>query len=159
MSISENSAEFRLVAVSDTHMMTSALSRAMPLFENADAVVHLGDMVRDARKLQQMLQRPIISVLGNNDYEGAPPDFILTPCGKRIWLTHGHRYGVKQGHNLLALAARERNADAVLYGHTHKADIAWEGPLLIINPGAAMLGTAAEIIITAEAITPRIVQF
>ena len=48
------------------------------------------------------------------------PDFQeFSVAGRKIFLTHGHRYGVYYGLSELRTEAVERGCDIVLYGHTH----------------------------------------
>ena len=56
-------------------------------------------------------------------------------------MTHGHRYGVKSGYLRAIYAAREQQADLLLFGHTHYAECFQEGPLWVLNPGAARNGS------------------
>ena len=51
-------------------------------------------------------------------------------------LTHGHLYGVKSDLTRVVYAARERNADLLLYGHTHIPVTDYEDGLYILNPGS-----------------------
>ena len=56
--------------------------------------------------------------------------------GVRIFGTHGHRYGVKQGLLRFSLAAQEQQAQVALFGHTHIPYCRQEGGLWLLNPGA-----------------------
>lgn len=60
--------------------------------------------------------------------------------GKRILMTHGHRYGVKSGYLRAVYAAKEQQADILLFGHTHRAECFQEEGLWVLNPGAAADG-------------------
>ena len=58
------------------------------------------------------------------------------------------------------------DSDVFVYGHTHVADIRWEGKILYINPGSAtdppsLLAkpSVGLLKITRETITPQIVEF
>ena len=48
-----------------------------------------------------------------------PKEVLLPLCGKIFFALHGHTRAVKSGLQILSEAAREKNADIVLYGHTH----------------------------------------
>lgn len=76
--------------------------------------------------------------------------------GVKLYMTHGHRFAVKSGTNLLLQAARENNVQAVLYGHTHIAqcDLLDDG-MWVLNPGScgSASGSAGIIEIEDERIT------
>ena len=55
---------------------------------------------------------------------------------KKIFLTHGHIYGVKRDISLLRQAAVSKGADIAVYGHTHVAVIDDGEDCLVINPGS-----------------------
>ena len=58
-----------------------------------------------------------------------------------LYMTHGHRHNVKMGLYSLLREARNMNAQAVLYGHTHVADChREEDGLWVLNPGACGSG-------------------
>ena len=111
----------KLLVVSDVHGDLDALERAVDAEADADAVIFLGDGLREAEDLQDM--RPelkIYSVRGNCDYVSfAPPDGLAAFGGVLFYYTHGNLYNVKNELDTLADAARARGADAALYGHTH----------------------------------------
>lgn len=73
------------------------------------------------------------------------PDFQeFSVAGRKIFLTHGHRYGVYYGLSELRTEAVERGCDIVLYGHTHvpnslKTHAVRNGKkefLAVLNPGS-----------------------
>ena len=70
----------KLLVVSDVHGDLDALERAVDAEADADAVIFLGDGLREAENLQDM--RPelkIYSVRGNCDYASfAPPGWPLS---------------------------------------------------------------------------------
>ena len=123
----------RLLVVSDSHGHTDRLLAAAKA-ANADAIVHLGDHARDAAVLAPFA--PVYTVQGNCDFCTAPEELLLTLEGKKIFITHGHRYHVKSDMVLLEQAARDKGAQAVLYGHTHIADYCFHNRMLLLNPGA-----------------------
>ena len=108
----------RVIVCSDSHGSFEPLQRAAKMFE-ADLVIHLGDHASDAARLSREIEIPVEYVRGNCDATGAPEEKLLNLEGKKILITHGHRYHVKSGITELALRMRELDADAALYGHTH----------------------------------------
>ena len=128
----------KLLVVSDVHGDLDALERAVDAEADADAVIFLGDGLREAENLQDM--RPelkIYSVRGNCDYASfAPPDGLAAFGGVLFYYTHGNLYNVKNELDTLADAARARGADAALYGHTHCAGCEERSGVVLFNPGA-----------------------
>lgn len=130
----------KILIVSDSHGRWQTLQRLVER-ERPDRVFHLGDLLSDAGKLSFACpDTPVEGVLGNCDGWSARGDTALTLSyeGVRFFLTHGHAYRVKSGLELLVDAARARNADVVLFGHTHRA-LCQCGPggLWVVNPGTA----------------------
>ena len=77
------------------------------------------------------------NVAGNTDWpDGKTPDeIVVEAAGHRIFLTHGHIYGVRSTLEMLVQAAREEQADIAVYGHTHVAQDV-EGEVRVLNPGS-----------------------
>ena len=116
------------------------MERAVEL-HRPDLILHLGDVVRDARVLAgRFPEIPLEYVAGNCDGyggDGAPPSKCLTVEGRTIFMTHGHPYQVKLSPYHAILAAREAEAQILLFGHTHEAVCFQEGSLWVMNPGSA----------------------
>lgn len=70
------------------------------MLEDPDAIMHLGDHVSDAEELSYALDLiDFYMVRGNCDFGAQAPETILTELGGvRLFLTHGHLFGVKSGH-------------------------------------------------------------
>ena len=119
--------------MSDTHGNTAVMKKLLPIMEESDFVIHLGDYATDKRCLSEKVYEKLYAVKGNCD--GGGDDLIIEAEGKKILLTHGDRYGVKKGLTELFFKAKEINADAVFYGHTHISDVTETGGVLLINPG------------------------
>lgn len=103
-----------------------------------DLILHLGDGGRDLDGIRSRFPGiKLEAVCGNCDLSSGLPEVLdLTVCGVRLFLTHGHLYGVKSNLNRLLYAAEERGAQAVLFGHTHRALVTEAGGLTVINPGS-----------------------
>ncbi len=122
------------------------------LEENPDQIIHLGDMEGDAEELRRQFPRiPLASVPGNCDFgSGSEGTLNFTLAGKRFFITHGHRYGVKMGYEGIINTGLTARADAVLFGHTHTPFETWVDGTLIANPGAIGYGNRAYGVITIE---------
>jgi phosphoesterase, MJ0936 family len=126
-----------IAAISDSHGFTENLRGFLPRLGQIDALYHLGDHAEDALPLSQMLNCGYVAVRGNCDpFSDAPLQYTVDWHGKRILLLHGHRIS---GRLSLVYAAKEANADAVLFGHSHVASIETVDGVLLINPGSLSL--------------------
>jgi len=75
-------------------------------------------------------------VPGNCDPGCTEPRTKVTEiAGRKVLLTHGDGYGVKNGLANLIKKARSEEAEIVLFGHTHQAMVRQTDGLLLINPG------------------------
>ena len=132
----------KILVMSDTHENCALAFRAIDMASPIDAVVHLGDFCKDAELLSHALDVPLIRVAGNCDFgSDAAREYVWEHAGKRLLLLHGDRYGVKSGLSRLEKHAVEIGVDAVLYGHTHCADVTTRSGILFINPGALSLAS------------------
>ena len=126
--------------IGDTHGDIHSIRQAVALTEPVGLWLHTGDFCRDARSLTALTGIPVISVAGNCDGRGeAKPDEFIELAGYRIWLTHGHHFGVKQNLDELRDWASQYESDIVVYGHTHQPAIITESTLLLFNPGSAAM--------------------
>ena len=125
---------------SDSHRDTFSLGRLLDQMGRLDAACFLGDVASDAAYLRLRLavmegKPPLYAVRGNNDYASVLPDELVCDIsGKRLYLTHGHLCASLLS---LSLRAKERGADAALFGHTHEAMNEYANGVLLLNPGAA----------------------
>ena len=129
----------KILVFSDSHGDAASMARAVEL-EGPDEIFHLGDVTGDARRLAgQFPAIPLVQVRGNCDsWCDVPDEALVSRGGKRLLLTHGHRYRVKLGPGLLLQEGRERGIGCLCYGHTHEpvAQLQIDGRWLI-NPGTA----------------------
>ncbi len=135
----------KILILSDSHGRMDAMRQVMEMHRDADKVVFLGDGISDARACERLFDRPIWQVCGNCDslsalFAGVPTEQELVLEGRRILLTHGHRFGVKGGLDRLVAYARDVGYDIVLFGHTHEPLEQYiaedDHPLYLFNPGS-----------------------
>jgi putative phosphoesterase len=129
----------KILVISDTHGDTNKAEEVIKANNGTDMVIHLGDYFRDAQKLSGLF--PDIHfeyIYGNSDFMvgNVPAEKVLELCGKRIFITHGHRYSVKWDYYKLFKKVEELNADIALFGHTHVPDMVKNGRHCILNPGS-----------------------
>lgn len=123
--------------ISDTHRYTWVIEAAIKKLENSDLIIHLGDNVQDVKEISKYYKGPIINVKGNCDFAvDVPSEKIEIVEGKKLFITHGHRYDVKYDLSRLRYRALEVQADIVLFGHTHVSKIAFEDGIWFVNPGS-----------------------
>lgn len=130
---------------SDSHGSMTGIQDAIETEPEISLLVHAGDIQRDVDEL--LAAYPQIKceyVLGNNDFRvnNVPFDRVFEFGGKRIFLTHGHRYGVKGGYLRVWSRARELKADVCIFGHTHQDVCEYEDGIWLVNPGSSRLSYA-----------------
>jgi len=127
-----------LLIFSDSHGRIGNMVDVMErLYGRYNTVIHLGDNERDAKRMEQAYPSvPFYAVAGNCDFNGEEKFKLIGIYGKRIFITHGHEYGVKSGFGKLKQAAAKNKADACLFGHTHEAHYERVDGMIIMNPGS-----------------------
>ncbi|WP_129114358.1 metallophosphoesterase [Halegenticoccus tardaugens] len=128
-----------LTVVSDTHGKEShrLTGRTLDAVRDAELVIHAGDFttetVLDAFYEEAAALR---AVYGNNDDAATrrrvPESRTVEYGGVRFAVTHT-RHG---GPTALSLFGRERDADVVVFGHSHRPAFDATGPIPLVNPGS-----------------------
>ncbi|MCL2442660.1 MAG: YfcE family phosphodiesterase [Treponema sp.] len=76
-------------------------------------------------------------VLGNNDYGiQAPEAAVFDLAEHRFFMCHGHRQGLYGGYHTLLAAAKNNDANAALFGHSHVPFFKIIDGISLINPGS-----------------------
>lgn len=126
-----------ILVMSDTHGHKANMQKALKAFPGVDCIIHLGDYARDAEYIKTLTGNRVYSLRGNCDISSsARREILLRTGGVKILALHGHDQGVKSSLLGLGLYAAEKDADLVLFGHTH---IPAEVPFLkaiLFNPGS-----------------------
>ncbi len=124
--------------ISDTHGNNDSIEKAVSIAQKMDMWLHLGDCEPDAEYLQSLVDVPVYGVAGNCDWpmKSTCYERIVEAEGHKIFMTHGHNYGVRYTQENVMEAAASQGADIALYGHTHIVDYRI-GPPLLLNPGSA----------------------
>ena len=126
----------RVLVLSDSHGNLNNMVLAVKQ-ENPDFIIHLGDCWADAVRLQKKFPHLLVEqVPGNCDCSQEQDERILLIEGKKILICHGHTFNVKAGYLTIEMAAREREVDAVLFGHTHKVFYDIHNGITFLNPGS-----------------------
>ena len=146
----------KILVLSDSHSGLSFMRRCIDAVR-PDRIIHLGDYFDDALAMKEEYPHiPLLHVPGNCDHYRCPPGtpeiLIERIDGVNLYMTHGHLHQVKMGTGALVKAARQRGADAALFGHTHIALCEQlEDGMWLLNPGSCgYYGGSAGIILVQD---------
>lgn len=128
-----------LTVVSDTHSTDGhrLSGRTLEAVREAEVVVHAGDFMRESvlEAFQREADR-LLGVAGNNDDTGIrqrlPEARAFAFGGHTFAVTHRRRGGPTG----LSLFGRQRGADVVLFGHSHRPTYDGGGDVALVNPGS-----------------------
>ena len=127
----------KILIVSDTHRQNQNYLDLVNRLEKLDMVIHLGDIEGSEYTIQQAVDCPVEIVSGNNDFFSNLPSEKTLQIGKyRVMITHGHRYYIGMGNEMLKSEAIAQGIDIVMYGHTHKPVIDMSNGIIALNPGS-----------------------
>jgi hypothetical protein len=129
---------FRILVVSDTHGRGDGLKEAIRLARPFDHLIHCGDTEGREREIATEAGCPCTIVRGNNDYFSTlPEDAVVELSGYRIFVTHGHQYGVSMTTEYLREEAKAERCRIACFGHTHRPYLDQSDPeLTVLNPGS-----------------------
>lgn len=128
----------KIGVVSDTHGSTDGAVEALKNIKDLKLIIHLGDHVKDARKIEAETGIEVVYVRGNCDHEDedVPHDKVFQIEGKKIFITHGHKYNAYSGVSDIFYKGKEEDADIILFGHSHISTKILHENVLILNPGS-----------------------
>ncbi len=134
----------KILIVSDSHGWDDNLKKVIELQAPFDMLIHLGDSQGSEDFFAEWVSNDdceIHVVRGNNDYFCETPNEEEFYIGKyKVFITHGHRYSVNAGTEKLKQEARDRGADIVMFGHTHRPYLeTCSDGLVVLNPGSISL--------------------
>lgn len=121
-----------IALISDTHGLLRP--SVAPELAGVDAIIHAGDF-DEAHVLDAMraFGPPLTAVRGNCDHGpwAAPlPETAVVECG-------GATFYVIHDLGLLDIEPSAAGIDVVVYGHSHRPEIAERDGVLYVNPGSA----------------------
>lgn len=127
----------RILIISDTHRKNDNFFTVIQNAGKLDMVIHLGDVEGSEYTIEQAAGCPVEMVAGNNDFFTSLPSEKTLQIGKyRVMITHGHRYYIGMGNEMLKEEAVAHGMDIVMYGHTHKPVVDISDDIIAINPGS-----------------------
>ena len=111
----------KLLILSDSHNSASAVERILHAESDANAVVFLGDGLRDLEEALTLHPKmKVYAVAGNCDFGALEPLDGLAAFDS----------------DTLADAAAARGAEVALFGHTHKPTALQKNGVFLFNPGS-----------------------
>lgn len=129
----------KALIMSDTHGYIFNARKAIDNNPDIQMILHLGDYCRDAIQLSKLYPNIKVEYVYGNCDVGVDPihaEKTLEIEGKRIFMTHGHKYSVKWNYDRILAKAEKENAEIILFGHTHISVIDNVNNILIVNPGS-----------------------
>jgi putative phosphoesterase len=123
----------KLILISDSHGNKTGIDKIFNTLE-FDYLFFMGDGLADIGNYSYLDN--VYTVCGNCDFFfNEVVDREVEVGGLKIFMTHGHKYGVKLGLSKLVAKAKEVGAQIVFYGHTHIQKVEKIDNIYFINPG------------------------
>ena len=127
----------KILVVSDTHGRDENFEQAVMQETPFDMLIHCGDVEGREIFIEALTECPCHIVSGNNDFfSDLPREEIVEAGNNRIFVTHGHYYGVSMDITGVIDEAKDRGCNAVFFGHTHKPLLETIDGVLALNPGS-----------------------
>ena len=132
----------KVLILSDTNRFHINYDKVHEREGKIDLLILLGDVEGGEYYIEATAGCPVHMVAGNNDFFSPLPkeeEFYIG--NKKIFITHGHYFYVSRGLERLIAEGAKRNADIIMYGHTHRpalehVDRRGGDNMLILNPGS-----------------------
>lgn len=128
----------KYLVFSDSHGRNDRMLRVIERYKKEiEGLFFLGDIESGEDQLRASIQGPTYIVRGNCDYFCQAPDFqVVKLHGHRIAMAHGHKQHVNMGIDTLKYWAMSKEADVVMFGHTHVPFREQASTLTVVNPGS-----------------------
>ena len=157
-----------ILVISDSHGRAGALRELCEHSRDAEAVIFLGDGIKDLSYIDLSPVQALCAVRGNCDWSAFdtanefPEERLLVFGNYHILMMHGHTKGVKGGFEHALLYAYQRGADVLLFGHTHIPQeryffagtviggVTFERSMYAFNPGSLKEGSFGRIEISGN---------
>lgn len=128
----------KVLIVSDSHGLESELTEIKRRHrDEVGLMIHCGD---SELNLENEAIKNFLVVRGNCDDENRFKNNLIEDYdGLRFFVTHGHRYSVKNSLLGLLYRAEEESANIVCFGHSHVLGAEMVRNTLFVNPGSLRL--------------------
>ena len=133
----------RILVFSDSHRDCKICIDVINRIIGIDMILHAGDHSEDAKRIgKQFPDIPVYSVVGNCDFGGGAKELVIEAEGKKIFLTHGHLYNVKNDYEYTLILEKTKGlgCDCAVFGHTHLGLCDVKGGITLLNPGSIRYG-------------------
>lgn len=119
--VTDGRKQMEILIVSDSHGRKENITRLLARHPLAKYLLFLGDGIKDIEGVEKEFPHLIVcAVRGNCDFfSDAPEERCFMLEGVRILMMHGHTYGIKGGVGAALSYAKKKEADILLFGHTH----------------------------------------
>ena len=128
----------KILICSDSHTRLDYFQKVID-FEEPEMIIFAGDHSTDAVDMSLVYSEILFKIVrGNTDYfdKDTKDIEIFEVNGKKVFLTHGHLFGVKSNLNEIEKKAVSENADICIFGHTHREYMKEIDGVTYLNPGA-----------------------
>lgn len=123
-----------IFVISDSHGNKEGIKKIFDNY-NFDYLFFLGDGLADIENY--LKDNRVFVVSGNCDiFSSVPNELFVELEGKRFFLTHGNKYGVKYTLEALVEKGIVEGVDFVFFGHTHIPYVDNINNIYYINPGS-----------------------
>lgn len=127
----------KVLIVSDTHGNHRNLDKILEVAGKIDMFIHLGDVEGGEEYLDAVLDCEKHMVRGNNDFfSDLPKEEEFCIGNYKVFITHGHGYYVSLDSEYIKEEGKSREADIVMFGHTHKPFFYKDEEIIVLNPGS-----------------------
>lgn len=137
----------KCLVFSDSHHFSYYMEKAIRSHPDAEIVFFLGDGLSDIDEIHYKFPKiKFLAVKGNCDFRFIAFGGVaykteqITLLGKKIVYTHGDLYEAKLGFAGLIALAKSKDADIILFGHTHIPECQYVSehgkPFYLFNPGS-----------------------
>lgn len=137
----------KVLVMSDSHKDLSSARLAIRhmMKKSLDIVIHCGDHIDDAKKLEkQFPSLKFYYVPGNCDgwfFKENEKTKVIQIKDKKVLITHGDQHYININYNQLFKDMKLKKADIGLCGHSHIARVERQNcsGLMVVNPGSISL--------------------
>lgn len=127
----------KVLIVSDTHKSHRNLEKIIEREQPFQMLIHLGDVEGGEDYIEAVVECEKHMIRGNNDffsYLPAEEEFWIGK--KKVFITHGHSYYVSMETEQIREEGAARNADIIMFGHTHRPYFEERDGITVLNPGS-----------------------
>jgi putative phosphoesterase len=128
----------KVLVISDSHGRHDLLRKAIGQEAPIDLLIHAGDVEGDLDKILGPAREYDVKVVAGNMDRSADMKMsqVFALGGHKVFLTHGHYFGVSYTKRELREKAAQCGCDIAIFGHTHTPFMEVQDDILMLNPGS-----------------------